>query len=50
MELNASKSRSRRLWTSYGIAMKLFPFIREQEVHEYQILNKFFHESAVGRV
>ena len=50
MSMNASKAQSRRVWTSFGIAVRLFPFLSAKEVCFHQRLNRFFYEAAVGRV
>lgn len=35
IDATASKKQSRKIWTSFGIAMKLLPFLHPQEVCEY---------------
>ena len=50
IQLTAAKSQSRRVWTSYGIATCLYPFILPHQVCGWQQLNRFHYESAISRV
>ena len=36
---NASEAQSRKVWTSFGIGVRLLPFLYYQEVCKQQILN-----------
>ena len=50
MRITATKSQSRQVWTSYGIAIEMLSFLSVQEVCSLQTLNVFFYDSAIGRV
>ena len=50
IEINASKAKARLVYTSYGIANQLMPFLEAQERLSGQLANQFCYEIAVGRV
>ena len=45
-----SKKKSRKVWTSYGIFRITAKFLKQKEMLKLQKLNRFFYQSAVGRV
>ena len=50
MKLNADKSKSYRLWTSYGVATQLLQYLPRLETIRLQALNQFSYEVLISRV
>ena len=45
-----SKGKSRRAWTSFGVAQNFLTFMDDLDRITIQLANKFFYDIAVSRV
>ena len=50
LPITASKTKSKSVWTSYGIAIHLVKFLHSREEVWMQTLNRFWYEIGVSRV
>ena len=50
IDLTASKSQCKKVWSSFGIGMALLTFFSKEEILQDQLLNKFFYDVAISRV